>query len=439
MPWRHIVSLVVNFAVFGDVTKVGPQRWLAIGWVVAGVVIGVPVPDDDPSIGDDAASEGLDEKRTFDDEEQQRLPGEGPRTRGERMLVALRVLLLTCELTGVRAKLLAFLTPIVVVGLGWALIVAGSGRASGRLSSLANSVVGGLSDYANAHQPFYSKPQSEEERAIALARQRAIDNDIIIFGANSDYHDFLRGMTCRLDQLGITNYIVIAFNAEALVQCREEKLACACGFDATHVAGTQAAYFGGEDFKKLSKMKSRQVLRFLEAGLNVLWSDVDMFFFENPLPRLHVADYDSYDILIQSEALAQQPVENRGVNSGFYYAHAQPNVVAAFSEIVKHAAASSTTEQPSFYHVLCGGGGSTVGTTECVNAELRVSTKVLPRSRFANGGNQTLWRELSFPDSVPDGVSIIHNNWIAGHEQKAKRFRDRGMMLYDSAHNRCSI
>lgn len=50
-------------------------------------------------------------------------------------------------------------------------------------------------------------------------------------------------------------------------------------------------------------MKSRMVLQILKLGYNVLLSDVDVYWFENPLPFLHsfgptafVAQSDEYNI-----------------------------------------------------------------------------------------------------------------------------------------------
>lgn len=78
-----------------------------------------------------------------------------------------------------------------------------------------------------------------------------------------------------------------------------------------------------------------------------------------------------------------------------------------------------------------------MSTTERESDELNVKTKTSSRSRFANGGNRTMWRELSYPDRVPEGMSLVHNNWIAGHAAKSQRFHERGMLMYDAPNDRC--
>lgn len=61
-------------------------------------------------------------------------------------------------------------------------------------------------------------------------------------------------------------------------------------------------HFGSECFQRVTKVKSRTVLKILKMGYNVLLSDVDVYWFRNPLPLLHsfgpsvlVAQSDEYN------------------------------------------------------------------------------------------------------------------------------------------------
>jgi hypothetical protein len=45
-------------------------------------------------------------------------------------------------------------------------------------------------------------------------------------------------------------------------------------------------HFGTTCFQKVTKMKSRTVLQILELGFHVLFSDVDVYCFEDPLHEL---------------------------------------------------------------------------------------------------------------------------------------------------------
>lgn len=62
-------------------------------------------------------------------------------------------------------------------------------------------------------------------------------------------------------------------------------------------------HFGTECFQKVTKVKSRMVLQILKMGYNVLLSDVDVYWFKNPLtylssfgPAILVTQSDEYKV-----------------------------------------------------------------------------------------------------------------------------------------------
>ena len=122
--------------------------------------------------------------------------------------------------------------------------------------------------------------------------------------------------------------------------------------------------FGSLCFKAMTKLKSRAVLRVLKLGYNVLWSDVDITWFRDPLPEFWAMGMNTMPV--QSDwGEAGEPANGRGgdwstafstINSGFYFARSEKFVIQAFEEIVQHAALhGKTSEQPSFHAVLCEG------------------------------------------------------------------------------------
>lgn len=46
-------------------------------------------------------------------------------------------------------------------------------------------------------------------------------------------------------------------------------------------------HFGTKCFQRVTKVKSRMVLKILKLGYNVLLSDVDVYWFKNPLSFLY--------------------------------------------------------------------------------------------------------------------------------------------------------
>lgn len=146
-----------------------------------------------------------------------------------------------------------------------------------------------------------------------LIKQRAEGGTVILIGFNSGYHDMLLNMVCRLQQLGMNNYVIAAFDADAFAYCQSQVLPCFAVHYDTHPAdaaapehpveakrrttaeapasghkkeggaaastsvASSAQAFGTKGFRALTKVKSQQVLRILKLGYDVVWSDVDIF------------------------------------------------------------------------------------------------------------------------------------------------------------------
>ncbi|KAI8811860.1 nucleotide-diphospho-sugar transferase-domain-containing protein [Cladochytrium replicatum] len=276
----------------------------------------------------------------------------------------------------------------------------------------------------------------DEEGSRLVARWRAHGKELILTGFNSGYWDMLNNLVCRFRQLGIDNYLFIAFESASLNRCRGAGLPCvplSLPSNIHLVTGEDAAVYNSAEFRALTKLKSLQVLKYLKAGFNILWTDLDIFWFNDVRPELQAPEYSTYDILIQSNALMSEPVANshRRINSGFYYARSNAATIAAFQEITEHALHSKVSEQPSFYTILCGDKMEyVVNGTDCFNSEIGVRTRFLDRARYPNGNN-THWEKLRWPEvGPPPGVSIIHNNWITGHDAKNERFIKAGLVQY---------
>jgi len=215
-------------------------------------------------------------------------------------------------------------------------------------------------------------------------------------------------MICRLQQLNIRNYIVASFDTKIFEYCRKKVILSYPIHENLTFQKLEHAEFGSTDFRKLTKMKSSQVLKILNEGYNVLWSDLDIFFLKNPFDYFNLKK-EEFDIYIQSNAPPTEVEDNgyRRINSGFYFVKASNRTRKAFQQIVAHAESSNLSEQPSFYTILCGDNGEFRDSkSSCYNGY--VSTKFLPRTLFPNGA--MIWNStISLDKSI-----IVHTNWISG-------------------------
>ncbi|GJP71515.1 hypothetical protein CLOP_g2343, partial [Closterium sp. NIES-67] len=217
------------------------------------------------------------------------------------------------------------------------------------------------------------QPRRLEEVLVEVADEKKA---VVLVAATHNYASMLLSFACMLRRLSITNLLVAALDPamyrtallHGLPVYYDNSTAAAAGVDVLAAAGGAAegaaggaaggaadwCPFNSHCFRHYTKLKSRAVLRVLRLGYAVLWSDVDVAWFENPLPMLW--QYGEGVLAIQSnEPDPSQPANSiRRINSGFYLARPDPLTVAAFTAVVKHAAHSRLSEQPSFYDVLCG-------------------------------------------------------------------------------------
>ncbi|CAI5531093.1 unnamed protein product [Closterium sp. Naga37s-1] len=198
--------------------------------------------------------------------------------------------------------------------------------------------------------------------------------------------------------------------------------------------------FGSQCFRQFTKLKSRSVLKVLKQGYSVLWTDVDIVWFSDPLPDL--LSYGPGTFPIQSnEPNGSIPGTGiRRINSGFYFARSDPKTIEAFEAITAHAATTKLSEQPSFYDILCGVKGENLvaGKEEC-RWQNGLRTIFLDRKVYPNGAVHNYWdHEDVLENCLKHGCTILHNNWIAGKDAKKNRFMVNKFWHYDPERRMCT-
>ncbi|GJT47501.1 beta-arabinofuranosyltransferase RAY1 isoform X1 [Tanacetum coccineum] len=257
-----------------------------------------------------------------------------------------------------------------------------------------------------------------------LLSTRADQNKTVVLAvAGYSYKDMLMSWVCRLHLLHVSNFVVCALDDEIYDFCVLQGLPVFRDRLAPSNISYDDCHFGTNCFQRVTKVKSRIVLQILKLGYNLLMSDVDVYWFKNPLPLLNtfgptvfVAQSDEYKIT--------GPINMpRRLNSGFYYARSDNSTIAALEKVVKHASTSNLSEQPSFYDTLCGLNGSyRVGDDMCLEPETNLTVRFLDRNLFPNGAYRDLWDSSNVSSTCMDmGCFVLHNNWISGRQKKLER------------------
>ncbi|PON99045.1 Nucleotide-diphospho-sugar transferase [Trema orientale] len=262
---------------------------------------------------------------------------------------------------------------------------------------------------------------------------------IVLAVAGYSYKDMLMSWVCRLRHLQITNFIVSAIDEETYQFSILQGLPVFRDVLAPSEISFNDCHFGTECFQRVTKVKSRMVLKILKMGYNVLLSDVDVYWFKNPLPFLY--SFGSAVLTAQSDEYKETGPINlpRRLNSGFYFALSDGSTIAAMEKVVKHAANSGMSEQPSFYDTLCGENGTTrLGDNRCIEPETNLTVYFLDRNLFPNGAYQDLWQSKNVRAAcAKKGCYVLHNNWISGRQNKLERQISSGLWEYDMSTRMC--
>jgi hypothetical protein len=122
---------------------------------------------------------------------------------------------------------------------------------------------------------------------------------------NFAYRDHLLNFKCNLERVGMQDHLVIAaLDTKVYEWGVRQGLPIYLSSTVQAHSGTvvEGGAFGDTGFRKLTKMKSAEVLAVLEAGYSIVWSDVDITWFEHPFEALAVPMSKNDTISIQSNA-----------------------------------------------------------------------------------------------------------------------------------------
>lgn len=267
------------------------------------------------------------------------------------------------------------------------------------------------------------------------------NNSVVLSVVGYNYKDMLMSWVCRLRHLHVQNFVVCALDHEVYEFCILQGLPVFKDSLAPRNITFNDCHFGTECFQRVTKVKSRIALQILNLGYNVLLSDVDVYWFRNPLPML--SSFGPSVLVAQSDEYVETGPINlpRRLNSGFYFAHSDTSTISAMAKVVKHASTSNLSEQPSFYDTLCGEGGIyRVGVNRCLEPETNLTVHFLDRDLFPNGAYRGLWERKDVKEAcLKNGCLILHNNWINGRRKKLERQVSSGLWDYDASTRMCLL
>jgi hypothetical protein len=261
----------------------------------------------------------------------------------------------------------------------------------------ADFVVSGVADPDKP--PLVGLPHTLEE---LLPRVADADDTLVLTGFTGSSLDMLMSFVCTLRKLGVRNVLIAAFDETAYKGAFLQGLPV---FLADSAAGNSTI------------AKLRATLRVLQAGYNVLHSDVDVLWFANPLPELRALSAGGSLLVQSNEPNASMPANGeRHISGGFYFATASEKTIAAFEAIINHTVHTPVSEHSSIYDVICGADGKQrQGDDACQQPQGGLHTAFLDRDAYPTSKHRNLW---DAPDVVSAAIALGSKVLVLGSEAK---------------------
>ena len=236
---------------------------------------------------------------------------------------------------------------------------------------------------------------------VELAKNFSLHNWIILVTVNAGYLDFFQNWFWyfRRHQLNVSVIVIAEENVcfEKLNQLYNNTSHSVTIERSGSESTGSAADFNSAQFNKLVGQRPTHILKYLQLGYNVLYSDTDTVWLKNPFPHL----IGEFDILAQ--------LDNVSHCTGFLAIMANQRTLQFVGEWRTHMKKRTTTnDQVGFLEMDKSG--------LCIQG---LNTDFFPAGfQYFDLNNNTGYSNAKYADAV-----VVHNNYIIGHDKKRARFK----------------
>ena len=249
---------------------------------------------------------------------------------------------------------------------------------------------------------------------------------VILLTVNTGYLDFFRNWLHYFRRLGLGLFVVIAEDENAydvlyhdatlnmkgrVVSAVNDPLVSKFG----NISNPQQSFdFRTPGFSMMVNRRPVYLKMLLELGYDVLYTDVDMVWLQDPLP--HIYSYTKASIVIQSDPSKEQEQPSNMACTGFMFFKSEAFAIDMMNKWIgalSRQKPGAITNQGSFSDML-----------RVSWPSRRSMIAYLPFVTFPNGA---LYFNATWRDKQTESPVIIHNNFISGHDNKKKRFEALGL------------
>jgi len=169
------------------------------------------------------------------------------------------------------------------------------------------------------------------------------NNAVVVMTVNKGQSVLLSNFVCAARSRGLDISNVLVFPTDLEAQKVAKGLGLTTYFDMINfrdLPEAESERYGDEAFAKMMYAKILSVVYISLLGHDVLFQDVDIVWFKNPLTFFHDKSntyIQKFDILCQDDGSVQPRFAPLSANSGFYYVRANTKTQYLFTSFLSHA------------------------------------------------------------------------------------------------------
>jgi len=270
---------------------------------------------------------------------------------------------------------------------------------------------------------YFNNLDSVKAELEPLAKKIAKNNAIIVLTCNFGQSELLMNFACSARARGFDLSNVLVFATDIETKELAESLGINAFFDKWNFRDMPkkgAQRYGDKIFSKMMVAKTLCVQLINMLGYDLIFQDVDIVWWRNPLEYFENHSKDGYDMYFQDDGARTLRYAPLSANSGFYFVRSNPKTRYLFTSLLYSG--DAIFQSHSHQQVLIARMNEHISLFN-----LRV--KVMSREEHWFPGGFHYHRKKNFmKDVIQDKVHpyIFHMSWTTNKDYKLKFFQQMG-------------
>lgn len=275
---------------------------------------------------------------------------------------------------------------------------------------------------------FETSDTVQQELGELITKRKAVrNNTVVVMTVNIGQSELLANFVCNARSRGLDISNVVVFPTDVESKTLAEGLGMTTYYDEKNLGSLpkgEAKFYGDHIFASMMQAKILCVVHVLSLGYDVLFQDVDMVWFKDPLEYFHDESntaIKNFDIMFQHDGSSQMRYSPLSANSGFYYVRANKKAQYVFTSLLYHGALvrHSKSHQQILVQLL-------LEHSSLFGTKVKVFDKIAT-DEFPGGFHyHRKWDLMHDIVSGKSNAYILHMSWTENKDNKVKFFRQLG-------------